>query len=216
MNVDLRVYAVLDPDRCRGRLLGELAEAAARGGATLLQYRDKSGSTRRQIEAAREIGQALAPWSVPLLINDRVDVALAAGCAGVHLGAEDMSDADARRLLGPEAIIGCTVKSAAEAGAVAGGIVDYASVGGVFATASKDNPEPPTGLDGLRGLIDRLPRLPVCAIAGIGHANAAEVIAAGADGVAVISDIFMADDVAAATRRLRDIVDAALARRSPA
>ena len=216
MKVDLRVYAVLDPSRCRGRPLGEMAEAAARGGATLLQYRDKSGSTRRQIDAAREIGQALGSYSVPLLINDRVDVALAAGCAGVHLGTEDMAVADARRLLGPSAMIGCTVKSADEADDIAKDIPDYASVGGVFATASKHNPQPPIGLDGLRGLIDRLPRLPVCAIAGIGHDTAADVIAAGANGVAVISDIFMADDVAAATRRLRDIVDAALARRSPA
>lgn len=216
MKLDLRVYAVLDPSRCRGRRLGVMAEAAARGGATLLQYRDKTGSTRRQIEAAWEIGQALAPYSVPLLINDRVDVALAAQCAGVHLGAEDMAVADARRLLGSAAVIGCTVKSAEEADTIPQGILDYVSVGGVFATTSKDNPEPPIGVDGLRGLIDRVPRLPVCAIAGIGYGNAAEVIAAGAGGVAVISDIFMADDVAAATRRLRDIVDAALARGSPA
>jgi thiamine-phosphate pyrophosphorylase len=216
MKLDLRVYAVLDPSRCRGRRLGEMTEAAARGGATLLQYRGKSETTRRQIAAAREIGGALAPWSVPLLVNDRVDVALAAGCAGVHLGAEDMPVADARRLLGDSAIIGCTVKSADEADGVPEHILDYASVGGIFVTASKHNPEPAIGLDGLRKLIDRLPRLPVCAIAGIGHHNAADVIAAGADGVAVISDIFMADDVAAATRRLRDIVDTALAQRSPA
>jgi thiamine-phosphate pyrophosphorylase len=213
MKVDTRVYAVLDPARCRGRPLGEMAEAVARGGATLLQYRDKSGSTRRLIEAASEIGRALAPFDVPLLINDRVDVALAVGCAGVHVGAEDMPAADARRLLGPEAIVGCTVHSAEEADGVSGGILDYASVGGVFATASKLNPQAPIGLEGVRALVARLPDLPVCAIAGIGHNNAAEVIAAGADGVAVISDIFMADDVMAATRRLRGIVDAALGQR---
>lgn len=215
MTVDIRVYAVLDPARCRGRPLGEMAEAAARGGATLLQYRDKSGSTRSLIEAAGEIGRALAPYNVPLLINDRVDVALAAGCAGVHVGAEDMAVADARRLLGPDAIVGCTVHSAEEADRVSGGILDYASVGGVFATASKHNPHAPIGLEGVRALIARLPDLPVCAIAGIDHDNAADVIAAGADGIAVISDVFMADDVTAATRRLRRIVDAALGQRSP-
>ena len=101
-------------------------------------------------------------------------------------------------------------------GPMLGGEGAQASVGGVFATASKHNPERPIGLDGMRGLMKQLPRLPVCAIAGIGHGNAASVIAAGADGVAVISDIFMADDVAAATRRLREIVDAAIAQRSPA
>jgi thiamine-phosphate pyrophosphorylase len=214
MNVDIRVYAVLDPARCRGRPLGEMAEAAGRGGATLLQYRDKSASTRGLIEAANEIGRALAPFDVPLLINDRVDVALAVGCAGVHVGSEDMPAADARRLLGADRIVGCTVHSAVEADAVQGGILDYGSVGGVFATASKHNPQPPIGLEGVRALIARLPDLPVCAIAGIDHRNAAEVIAAGADGIAVISDIFMADDVTAATRRLRGIVDAALGQRS--
>ena len=210
MKVDIRVYAVLDPARCRGRPLGEMAAVAARGGATLLQYRDKAGSTRSLIEAANEIGRALAPFGVPLLINDRVDVTLAVGCAGVHVGAEDMPAADARRLLGPEAIVGCTVHTAEEADGVPGGILDYVSVGGVFATASKHNPHSPIGLEGVRTLIARLPELPVCAIAGIDHTNAAEVIAAGADGVAVISDIFMAEDVTAATRRLRGIVDAAL------
>ena len=215
MTVDIRVYAVLDPARCRGRRLGELPEAAARGGATLLQYRDKSASTRSLIEAASEIGRALAPFDVPLLINDRVDVTLAVGCAGVHVGAEDMPAADARRLLGPEAIVGYTVHAAEEADAVPDGILDYASVGGVFATASKHNPQAPIGLEGVRALIGRLPDLPVCAISGIDHTNAAEAIAAGADGIAVISDIFMADDVMAATQRLRGIVDVALGQRSP-
>ena len=216
MTIDIRIYAVLDPARCRGRRLSEMAEAAARGGATLLQYRDKSGSTRSLIDAASEIDRVLAPFDVPLLINDRVDVALAVGCAGVHVGHEDMPATDARRLLGPDRIVGCTVHSAEEADGVAGGTLDYASVGGVFATASKHNPQPPIGLDGVRALIARMPDLPVCAIAGIDHDNAADVIAAGADGIAVISDIFMADDVEAATQRLRGIVDAALGERSRA
>lgn len=218
MRVDPKVYAVLDPARCRGRPLAEMAEAAARGGATLLQYRDKTGSTRSLIRTADEIARALAPFSVPLLINDRVDVALATRCAGVHLGAEDMPVTQARRLLGPDAIIGCTVRSADEIDALPAAMLDYVSVGGVFATASKHNPEAPIGLDGVRGLVGRLGararNLPVCAIAGIDHRSAADVIAAGADGVAVISDIFMTDDVVAATRRLRGVVDAALAQRS--
>jgi thiamine-phosphate pyrophosphorylase len=151
---------------------------------------------------------------VPLLINDRVDVALAVGCAGVHVGSEDMPAADARRLLGADANRRLHGALGRGGGRGSGGILDYASVGGVFATASKHNPQPPIGLEGVRALIARLPDLPVCAIAGIDHRNAAEVIAAGADGIAVISDIFMADDVTAATRRLRGIVDAALGQRS--
>lgn len=212
--LDLSIYAVLDPARCRGRALADMAEAAARGGATLLQLRAKAASTRSLLQAAQDVQRALAPFAVPLLINDRIDVALAAGCAGVHLGAEDMPVEEARRLLGPDAIIGATLRSAAEVEALPVGSVDYASIGGVFATASKDNPDPPIGLEGLSHLLRRLgacaPGLPVCAIAGIDHRNAAEVIGAGADGVAILSDIFMADDVAAATRRLRAIVEAAL------
>jgi thiamine-phosphate pyrophosphorylase len=110
------------------------------------------------------------------------------------------------------------LRSAAEVQALPIGSVDYASIGGVFATASKDNPDPPIGREGfsrlLRLLGPRMPGLPVCAIAGIDHRNAREVVGAGAHGVAVISDIFMADDVAASTHRLRTVVDAALRERN--
>lgn len=220
MKPDLRVYAVLDPARCRGRPLADMAVQAARGGATLIQLRAKATSTRSLIEAAETIERALEPLGVPLVINDRVDVALAAGCAGVHLGAEDMGLETARRLLGVEAIVGATVHSIEDVEALPVATVDYASIGGVFATASKDNPAPPIGLDGFAYLRQqvaaRAPDLPVCAIAGLGHRNAAHVIAAGAHGVAVISEVFMAEDVTAATRRLRAVVDAALSQRSDA
>jgi len=218
MKPDLRVYAVLDPARCRGRPLADMAAQAARGGATFMQLRAKAASTRSLIEAAEAIKRALEPLGVPLVMNDRVDVALAAGCAGGHLGAEDMSLETARRLLGAEAIIGATLHSIEDVEALPVAAVDYASIGGVFATVSKDNPAPPIGVGGFaymrQQLAKRAPHLPVCAIAGIGHLNAAHVIAAGAHGVAVISDIFMADDVAGATRRLRALVDAALGQRS--
>ena len=216
-NLDLSVYGVLDPGRCRDRQLADMAAQAARGGATLIQLRAKAASTRHLMDATEEVRRALEPFAVPLLINDRVDVALAVGGTGVHLGAEDMPADVARRLLGTDAIIGVTVRSAEDVEALPVEAVDYASIGGVFATASKDNPAVPVGLDGLAHLRQRLaaraPDLPVCAIAGIDHRNAADVVAAGAHGVAVISDIFMADDVEAATRRLRTIVEAALGAR---
>ena len=104
--VDLRLYAVLDPACSRGRPLPELAAAAARGGATLVQYRDKVSGTRDLVANARAILAALEPYGVPLLINDRIDVALAAGAQGCHVGRTDMASDDARRLLGPEAILG--------------------------------------------------------------------------------------------------------------
>ena len=101
--VDLRVYAVLDPTRCRDRSPAAMAAAAARGGATLIQLRDKDTRTCRAIDTAREVLAALAPFGCPLLVNDRVDVALAVGAQGVHLGQDDMGPEDARRLLGPGA-----------------------------------------------------------------------------------------------------------------
>jgi thiamine-phosphate pyrophosphorylase len=217
--LDLRLYGVLDPARSRGRDPAALAAAAAKGGITLLQLRDKTSGTRDLVALARAVKAALEPHGVPLLVNDRVDVALAAGAKGVHVGRTDMAPEDARRLLGPEALIGITVHHAHEAATVPPGIADYAGLGPVHATASKDPGDSPLGPEGLARLIQGvrqyLSGLPVCGIAGIDHENAAAVIAAGADGVAVISDIFMADDVEAAARRLRAVVDRALAGRRP-
>ena len=215
--LDLRLYGVLDPARTRGRDPVALAALAAAGGITLLQLRDKTRGTRALVDLARSVRAVIAPHGVPLLVNDRVDVALAAGADGVHVGLTDMAPADARRLLGPDALLGITVHHGHEAANVAPDLADYAGLGPVYATASKDPGDPPLGPEGLARLIAGVhqhhPGLPVCGIAGIDHGNAAAVIAAGADGVAVISDIFMADDVAAATRRLRAVVDAASSER---
>ena len=215
--LDLRLYGVLDPARTRGRDPVALAALAALGGITLLQLRDKTRGTRDLVDLARSVRAVVAPHGVPLLVNDRVDVALAARADGVHVGLTDMAPVDARRLLGPEALLGITVHHGQEAANVAPGLADYAGLGPVYATASKDPGDPPLGPAGLARLIAAVhqhhPGLPVCGIAGIDHGNAAAVIAAGADGVAVISDIFMADDVEAATRRLRAVVDAASSER---
>lgn len=216
--VDLTLYGLVDPARSNGRDLANLAAAAARGGATLIQLRDKTASTRVFVEEARAIHKALRGTGVPLLINDRVDVALAAEAEGVHLGQDDMDARDARRQLGPEAIIGLTIKNEGHVAAAPIGAIDYVAIGGVFETVSKDNPDPPVGTDGLERLIGqvraRRSGLPACAIAGITEEHIAPVIAAGADGVAIISAIFMADDPEAAARNLRAAVDAALAKRS--
>ena len=217
MICDIRCHAILDPTRTRGRDLAEMARAAIAGGATLLQYRDKDASTREMIARARDILAAVAGSKVPLIVNDRVDVALAARAHGVHVGQDDMNPQDVRRLMGPDVIVGLTVKSPEHAAAVPAGLVSYVCIGGVFSTLSKHNPDPPVGLVGLSRLAERVrlkrPDLPVGAIAGITADNAGEVIAAGADGIAVISEIFMADDPTAATHALRAVVDAALAAR---
>jgi thiamine-phosphate pyrophosphorylase len=212
--VDLRLYVLLDPDRAGGHDLAALGREVVVGGATLVQLRDKHGSTRRLIDETRAIKAALAAFGVPVLVNDRVDVALAAGADGVHVGQDDMPAADARRLLGPSAVIGVSVKTVAEAQAAPLAALDYVCVGGVFATTSKDNTAAPIGISGLKNLLAALrarrPDFPVGAIAGIDETNAGEVVAAGADGVAVISAMSLAPDPAAAARRLRGIVDHAL------
>jgi thiamine-phosphate pyrophosphorylase len=213
--VDLRLYAIVDPERAGGADLAVLAGRVAAGGATLVQLRDKLGETRRLVAGARALAATLKPLGVPLIVNDRVDVALAAGADGVHVGQEDMAPEDARRLLGPRAVIGLSVKTPAQAAAAPLDVLDYVCIGGVFATASKMNPDPPIGLGGLRAILAliraRAPRLPVGAIAGIDETNAGEVVAAGADGVAVISALSLAPDPTAAARRLRAIVDRAAA-----
>lgn len=212
MRPDLRVYVLIDPEHITGMSAADCAAAAVRGGVTLLQIRDKRGHTGNTIELARAVIAHARPKNVPVLINDRVDIALATGADGVHVGDDDMPPADARRLLGPDAIIGRSVKRIEQFGDTK--LIDYAAVGGVFVTHSKNNPERPLGVAGLRTMIGEIrklaPKLPVCAIAGIDHGNAASVIEAGADGVSVISVITKAPDPEQATRRLRVIVDDAL------
>ena len=217
MRPDLRLNAVVDPERAGGHQLADLAARCVRGGATLVQLRDKRSETRALIEEARAIKRALKAYSVPFLVNDRVDVAMAAGADGVHLGQDDMGVEDARRLLGANAIIGLSVKSVDEAEAARLDLVDYVGSGGVYATSSKQQKNAPIGPAGLARIITvlrrRAPDLPVCGIAGIEASNAGEVIAAGADGVAVISALSLAPDPEIAARRLREIVDAVLAKR---
>ena len=218
--VDLRLYGIVDPERTGGRDPVALVRQAVAGGATLIQYRDKHAEGHRLVELARALKAALKDTGVPLLINDRVDVASAAGADGVHLGQEDIHPADARALLGPRAIIGLTIKTPEQAGAMDGMPVDYGCIGGVFATLSKTNPSPPIGIEEFTRIAGRAKasvRIPVGAIAGIDASNAKAVVAAGADGIAVISALFMAMDPQAEARRLRHIVDSALAsRRVPA
>ncbi|MEX1083496.1 MAG: thiamine phosphate synthase [Xanthobacteraceae bacterium] len=217
MRIDLRLYALVDPERAVGWALPDLVRRVAEGGATLVQLRDKLAGTRTMIDEARAIKAALAPSRVPFIVNDRIDVALAAGADGVHVGQDDMDPADARRLLGPDAVIGLSVKTPAQARAAPLEHLNYVAIGGVFATSSKDNPDLPIGLDGLKSIAAeiraRAPGFPVCAIAGIDDTNAADVIAAGADGIAVISALSFAPDPAQAAAKLRGIVDAALQKR---
>lgn len=216
MDADLRLYALLDPAVAGGRSLAALAASIVES-ATLVQLRDKHGSTRQMIEEARELRAVLEPRNVPLLINDRVDVALAAEADGVHIGQDDMAPKDARLLLGRRAIIGLSVKTITQAKAAPLDLLDYVAVGGVYGTTSKDNTAAPIGIDGLRAVVETLRardrNYPICAIAGINAANTPDVIAAGVDGVAVISALSLTPDPQEAAQNLRAVVDSALERR---
>jgi len=216
MDIDLRLYALVDPAVAGGRTLTDLAGLIACS-ATLVQLRDKHRSTRAMVEEARGLRAVLEPAGVPLLINDRVDVALAAEADGVHIGQDDMTAEDARLLLGRTAIIGLSLSTVQQAQAAPLDLVDYVGIGAVYPTGSKEDASAPIGVAGLREIVQivraRQPGLPVCAISGITAGNAAEMVGAGADGVAVISALSRAPDPAQAARELRAAVDAALMRR---
>ncbi len=217
--LDLRLCAIVDPQNAGGHDLIRLACAVAAGGATLVQLRDKVNDTGRMVEEARTLKAALAPYRVPLIVNDRVDVALAAGADGVHVGQDDMAVEDVRRLLGAGPFIGMSIRTPEQAAAAPLALLDYVGVGGVYGTMSKARAKAPIGLHGLSEVIEvlrgRAGNVPVCGIAGITAANAAPVIAAGADGVSVISALSHRPDPQAAACELRAAVDAALAALGP-
>ena len=209
MPPDLRVYLVLDPTLTFGRSPLEIAEAALRGGVTVLQLRWKSGPLREMLRLGEALRELCRRYGVPFLINDRVDVAMALHADGVHLGQDDLPPEVARHLLGPHALIGISARTPEQARAAEAAGADYLGTGSVFPTASKANPTL-IGLEGLAAVV-RSTRLPVVAIGGVNPENAAACIRAGAAGVAVISAITQAPDPEAAARALRQAVEEALA-----
>jgi thiamine-phosphate pyrophosphorylase len=208
---DWRLHLVTDRPLSKNRPLEYIASEAAKGGATIIQLREKDCDTREFVELARSLKKTLEPLGVALIINDRVDVALAAGADGVHIGQSDMAFEDARRLLGQNAIIGLSVDNMAQALAAPQDAA-YLGVSSVFPTGTKDVAAHVWGLDGLRELRAKTKRALV-GIGGINAANAAEVIKAGADGIAVVSAICSAENPQEAARALRASTDAALAAR---
>lgn len=199
---DLSVYLLAGPGDTRGRPLREVVLAAVAGGATAVQLRWKEHTTRAFVEEARALVAELRPRGVPVIVNDRVDVALAAGADGVHVGQDDMHPEDVRRLVGEDLLVGLSVTSAADARALDPALVDYAGVGPVFATGSKPDAAPPLGLDGTREAVALLGAVPAVAIGGITLENARAVMDTGVGGLAVISAICAADDPRAAATAL--------------
>jgi thiamine-phosphate pyrophosphorylase len=206
---DLTLYLVVGSGVTQGRPLDEVVTAALRGGVTLVQLREKALGDAELVEAARALKGRLAPLGVPLILNDRVEVAKAAGADGVHLGQDDLDAARARQILGPDGLIGVSAGTAEEAARIDKGLADYVGIGAVYATATKPDAGPPIGIAGLSTLAAALAPLPVVAIGGIGAGNAAEVMASSAaDGIAVVSAICGAPDPEAAARTLRRQIDA--------
>ena len=211
--VDCRVYLVTDRQLAGPRPIEDLVGAAVRGGVTAVQFREKACGTREFVELARRLKALLVPLGVPLIINDRVDVALAAGADGVHIGQSDMDPRDARALLGPHAILGLSVETMEQAREAESLDLDYLGVSPIFPTLTKPDTAPAWGLAGLRSL-RAASRHVLVGIGGITAANAAEVIGAGADGVAVVSAICAAPDPESASREIRRALDETFRARS--
>ena len=203
--MDYSIYLVTDRNMARGRTTIEIVEASIRGGASCIQLREKTCSTLEFIEEALAIRRLLATHGIPLIINDRVDVALAVKADGVHLGQKDMPCRMARQLLPENMIIGISAESLDDAIAAEKDGADYIGVSPIFSTPTKADTAPPLGLEGLRAIRAKV-GVPLVGIGGLNADNAKAVIHNGADGVAVVSAIVAADDPMAATRYLRNVV----------
>ena len=203
----LRLYLVTNQASLAGRSLHDVVLAAVQGGVGCVQLREKTLNSRDFFAQAQALMKLLQPLGVPLIINDRIDIALACGAQGVHLGQSDLPVAAARALLPPQVFMGWSVETPAQVAQSASLPVDYLGVSPVFATPTKTDTATPWGLKGLQALRSQTP-LPLVAIGGIHAGNAAQVLAAGADGLAVVSAICAAPDPRAAARQLRSLIDA--------
>lgn len=199
----LRLYLVTDQALTRGRSLEDVVAAAVAGGVGCVQLREKALATGEFLAQALALKRLLAPVGVPLVINDRIDVALACGADGVHLGQSDLPPEEARRLLPPHVFIGWSVETPQDVRRAASLPVDYLGVSPVFATPTKTDTSPAWGLAGLRQ-VRAMTALPLVAIGGIHCGNAAEVLRAGADGLAVVSALCAADDPRAAALAMQE------------
>jgi thiamine-phosphate pyrophosphorylase len=206
MNFSLpRFYAIIDRAKTGERSPLEVCEVLLGAGVCLIQYRDKRASSRVLFENSRALAERIRSAGRIFIVNDRADVAWAAGAQGVHVGQEDLPVESARKILGPQAIVGYSTHDLAQLAQADGSTADYIAYGPIFPTRSKENPDPVVGLDGLRAA-RRATRKPLVAIGGITLETAGAVLEAGADSVAVISDLLSAPDLAARAREFLQAV----------
>lgn len=203
IEVDYSLYLVTDRALSGGRSSVEIVGAAVRGGVTCVQLREKHCSTREFIREARTLQALLQHQNIPLIINDRLDVALAIGADGIHLGQSDMHIGDARRLVGEGIIIGISAENINDAVIAEQEGADYIGISPVFATDTKIDIATPLGLEGIR-MIRRAVNIPLVGIGGINMGNVREVICAGADGVAVVSAVVSAECPETAASKLKN------------
>lgn len=201
----LRIYVITDDGLSRGRSPSDVASAALAGGATAIQLRSKAVSAREMCAVGEALAALCSAHHALLVINDRLDVALACGAGGVHLGQDDVPCARARAIAGPGLVIGVSAATEAEARTAVRDGADYLGAGAVFATKTKPDAGAPIGIAGLRRVVSAV-ELPVVAIGGVGRHNAAAAMTAGAAGVAVVSAVVSAADVAAATSQIAAVV----------
>jgi thiamine-phosphate pyrophosphorylase len=211
--LDLSVYLITDRTLCGARGVLDTVREAIAGGVSIVQLRDPEAKTRALVEEARALVALLRPAKIPFIVNDRVDVALAADADGVHIGLKDMVVADARRLIGRSRILGLSITSEADLDKADLDGVDYLGVGPIYASATKPDAAPPIAIGGLRAVAERT-SLPIVAIGGLHAGNAEEAIDAGAQGIAVVSAICAAPDALVAAAELAKVVAAARARAS--
>jgi thiamine-phosphate pyrophosphorylase len=205
--MNLSLYVITDAVLSHNRAHVDVVRAALAGGASAIQLRDKSASGRQLVELGKALRELTRAAGALLIVNDRVDAAVAIGADGVHVGQDDLDAVDARRIIGTGKILGVSAATVAEALQAERDGADYIGAGAVYATNSKPDAGAPIGTDGLARVAGAV-RIPTVAIGGINAANAAACIHAGAVGVAVISAVVSADDIAAAARRMREVIEA--------
>ncbi|GAB1409836.1 thiamine phosphate synthase [Desulfovibrionales bacterium] len=201
----LALYLVTDRTLSQGRSTADIVAAAVAGGVTCVQVREKNISTREFLDEARSVQHILRGRGIPLIVNDRVDVALAIGAEGVHLGQSDMPVPEARKLLGSKALIGISVESLDDALRAEAQGADYLGISPVFGTLTKTDTAPPLGLDGIARIRAHV-SIPLVGIGGIHMGNAAQVLRAGCQGIAVVAAIVAALDPQGAAAELKNII----------
>ncbi len=204
---DLRLYVVTDRSWLGEMTLREAVEEALRGGASMVQLREKDISRIEFVSEGLDMRMLCDKYCVPFIVNDDVDMAIKVSANGVHLGQDDMSVSDERSIIGDDAIIGVSVQTVEQAKKAEEDGADYLGVGAVFQTSTKTDAKP-VSLDTVKSICEAV-SIPVCAIGGINAENVSELGGLGLSGAAVVSAVFAADDIRNASRKLRELCDEA-------